>query len=340
MRPGSEVRTPSGPLSRCSTRTTPCGNGSCWARPPTGTACSAACSPTGARPWRTSRRSWPSRTTGRAPRSLLPGRSHPVRAGRDDPRGPAPTGRGARSEPVHGGPGAVAALYTRLGAGTDIPLGSPASGRDDEALENLVGFFVNTLVLRTDTSGNPSFTELLDRVRSVDLQAFSHQEAPFESLVEHLNRPGAGPPSLRTDHDHLQWRSGRRAVDRAGRRTGVRGRVPRAVRPQPHLPGAPFGRRTPSRCRRDGHLRRRPLRRDTARALADRLRRVLETVAVRPGARLGELDILEEAERDRLLVQWSGARTGPAVENRAHRLFERGPHRAPNSSPSPATARA
>jgi amino acid adenylation domain-containing protein len=68
----------------------------------------------------------------------------------------------------------------------DVVVGAPVAGRDRAALEPLIGFFVNTLVLRVDIAGDPSFDALVQRVRDVALDAFTHAEMPFEALVEDL----------------------------------------------------------------------------------------------------------------------------------------------------------
>ncbi len=78
-------------------------------------------------------------------------------------------------------------LLSRYSGQEDLVVGSPIAGRNHPEVESLIGFFVNTLVLRIDLSGNVSFKELLGRARKVTLEAFTHQDLPFEKLVEALH---------------------------------------------------------------------------------------------------------------------------------------------------------
>ncbi len=78
-------------------------------------------------------------------------------------------------------------LLSRYSSQEDIVIGTPIANRHTRDLESIVGFFVNTLVLRTDLSGNPTFPELLKKVRRTNLEAYDHPHVPFEQLVEELN---------------------------------------------------------------------------------------------------------------------------------------------------------
>ncbi len=80
-------------------------------------------------------------------------------------------------------------LLMRLTNQTDIAVGTPVSGRTERELEPIIGFFVNTLVLRTQLAGRPTYRQLIGRVREVFIQAYTHQELPFEKLVEELQPP-------------------------------------------------------------------------------------------------------------------------------------------------------
>ncbi|MFE2041318.1 amino acid adenylation domain-containing protein [Streptomyces sp. NPDC059477] len=198
---------------------------------------------------------------------------------------------------------ALAALLSKLGAGQDIVIGTPVAGRTDTAMDDLVGFFVNTLVLRTDTSGNPSFRELLARVREGDLAAYAHQDLPFERLVD------AVAPARRAGHHPLfqvllalQNAPGEPprlpglAVARRSADTGASRLDLGLSLEEHHGPGLrPEGMAGVAEYRTDLFDR------AGVERLVSRFTRLLDQATADPGRRLGSLDVVLPAERTRLL---------------------------------------
>ncbi len=205
---------------------------------------------------------------------------------------------------------ALAATLTRLGAGTDIPIGTVVAARDDEALEGLVGFFTNTLVLRVDTTGDADAGTLLARVRDSVLDAYAHQDFPFDQAVELLNPPrslarhplfqvmlvhetqtagddGPAAPGLRITPEPVTWRTSKFDLTLAvTEHTGPR--------------GEPAGLDCELRYATD-------LFDDaTARRTAAAVGRVLDALAAGPAARPGDVELLDDATRHRLLHEWNG----------------------------------
>ena len=207
---------------------------------------------------------------------------------------------------------ALAVLLSRHGGGEDIPVGTVVAGRGDAALDELVGFFVNTLVLRTDLSGDPTFTELITRVRETDLAAYAHQDLPFEHLVEALSpaRSLARHPvfqvmlTFQIAQDEAEWQLPGLSVSPTRSETDTaRVDISASLAERRTADGAPAGIEGALLYSADLFDR------GTAAALAGRLAGVLGQVAADPGLRVSQVQLLSPGERRQIVGGWNDTAT-------------------------------
>ena len=216
-------------------------------------------------------------------------------------------------------------LYRYTGQ-KDILVGSPIANRNRAEIEGLIGFFVNTLVLRTDLGDNPSFRELLGRVRGVTLEAYAHQDLPFEMLVEELEperdlsrsplfqvmfilhdtpTQALALPDLTMNPMKVESKTAQFDLTLSMEETeqGLRG----ALEYNTDL----FDAATITR-------------------MAGHLQTLLEGIVANPDQRLRDLPLLTEAERCRLLVEWNDTEEDYPQDKCIHHSFEDQVERTPD----------
>jgi amino acid adenylation domain-containing protein len=214
--------------------------------------------------------------------------------------------------------GAFQTLLFRYSGEEQITIGSPIANRNRAEVESLIGFFVNTLALRTDLSGDPSFRELLQRVKEVALGAYAHQDVPFERLVEELQ------PERSLSHTPLFQ---------------VMLVLQNAPTERLQLPGlsletlaveietAKFD-LTLSLAEEDQQLEGRLeyntdlFEAGTIQRMVNHLEVLLTSVVTNPEQRLSALQLLTPAEREQVLVEWNKTAAEYPQEKCVHELFE------------------
>ncbi|MBW8874482.1 MAG: non-ribosomal peptide synthase/polyketide synthase [Acidobacteria bacterium] len=213
---------------------------------------------------------------------------------------------------------ALQALLGRLAGQEDVLTGTTVAGRRRLEVEDLIGFFVNTLVLRTELSGGPAFGALVARVREESLNAFAHQDLPFEQLVEELQ-----PDRSLGRTPLFQVLFAFAAEPRDGFALGSLRARPRATQ----TGTAKFDlslllREEEGGWAGDLEYRAELFDAPTVERLARQVERLLGAVAADFGMRLFELPLLSGEERHQLLVEWNEAGQDGAPEACIHHLFE------------------
>ncbi|HEX9936150.1 MAG TPA: condensation domain-containing protein, partial [Longimicrobium sp.] len=223
---------------------------------------------------------------------------------------------------------AFGVLLSKYSGSDDVVVGSPIAGRTRAEVEELIGFFINTLVLRTDLSGDPSFREVLGRVREATLGAYEHQEVPFEKLVAELQ------PERSLSHSPLfQVLFALQNVEGGG--SALPGLEASGAGPAVEIAKFDLSLTlwtTVHGLRGVLNYSTDLFERGTAERMLGHLARVLEQVAADADVRLSRLKLLGKAERALVLEAWNGTAAAVPADRCLHELFEAQAARTPDAT--------
>jgi len=218
-------------------------------------------------------------------------------------------------------------LLHRYTSQDDLVVGTPIANRNRLEVDGLIGFFVNTLVLRTDLAGNPSFRELLRRVREVCLGAYARQDLPFERLVEelHLERDMSRNPLFQVMFvlENVSLRA-----------AGLPGLTLSAIEADSET--ALFDLTLQIIDAKQGLTAAFVYNTDlfeaaTIARMLGNFQTLLEAVVADPDQRLSNLALLTKTERQQLLVEWKDTKTDYPQDVCIHQLFEAQVERTPDN---------
>nr|BBH90794.1 hypothetical protein KTC_55450 [Thermosporothrix sp. COM3] len=232
-------------------------------------------------------------------------------------------------------------LLYRYSHQEDILVGTPMLGRNKAELERIVGYLVNPVTMRTDFAGNPTFRELLARVRTTVMEALDHQDYPFPLLVEKL-QPKRDPSYSPIFQSLFIWDRPRKRDGKELERAGLTGPVLRMAQElelEPYImgqQGAPFD-LTLTIFEVDGSLSA-DFRynvdlfdRSTLQRLERHFLTLLESVTAQPDQRVQELPLLTEEERQQILYQWNATEAPFPETATVHQLVEEQVKRTPDA---------
>ncbi len=224
---------------------------------------------------------------------------------------------------------AFTVLLHRYSGQDDVAVGVPTSGRTRPEFEQLIGFFVNTLVLRVDLSGAPTFAALLARVRRTALDAYAHQDLPFEKLVEQAapRRDPSRNPLFQVlftlvNRSFVEWNFAGIETSRSGFTDSPTSELDLSFRLSEMADGL--------RC--EVNYATALFDAATIERMVDHYRTLLGSIVAEPGQTIDRLPLQGAAERERLLVAWNRTAAPYPEATCVHRLVEAVAARTPGAT--------